>query len=334
MRFFPGAYESADCIFTDAPPQSMKHLLLHDAIHCHVHGTFGNYLSQVIETGEISFYLHHFFTKPSTRLFARVEAPAFVLVHLVKGNATLHLHSGDQLDLTERVSHFFYLRGGMEHFIDFIGEPVIASHFNYHPLFIKNAADQYPVLQSLIANAVESSDSICELSITHNYIENYLWKNLLVLFKDERLPKALVVEKGRELLRLYCHGLMAIKEQPLIQEGSSLTERELVFALAVKTLIEADLRIHYTLAELAQHTGWNTFSIRQVFPQAYRLTPYQYLIRRRMELGKHLVLSTRDLIGSISIDCGYKQEHHFIKLFKETYGITPGAMRNGIDCRE
>ncbi len=327
MRFFPGAYTKNECLSKDPPSHLMKYLLSIDATHHYVTGIFGNYFSQAIETKETSFYLHHFFTNPYTRLFARVEAPAFVLFHIIKGNATLHLHGGCRLELTERSSYFFYLCGGMEHFIDFTGEPVIAMHFNYHATFVKNVADQYTPLRNVIANADDNGESLCELPVSHGYIENYLWKSLPVLLKDEPLAKALAAEKGRELLRLYCHGLMTIKEQPLNPEGLPLTKRELLFACAVKTQIEADLRIHYTLAELARQTGWNTFAVRQVFPQVYGYTPYQYLIRRRMELGRHLVLSTSNLISSISIDCGYKQEHHFIKLFKETYGVTPGVLR-------
>lgn len=47
----------------------------------------------------------------------------------------------------------------------------------------------------------------------------------------------------------------------------------------------------------------------------------------RIEHAKYLLYSTDDTVASISVQCGYKNDVHFMRLFKSATGMTPSAYR-------
>ena len=47
----------------------------------------------------------------------------------------------------------------------------------------------------------------------------------------------------------------------------------------------------------------------------------------RMEYAKYLLISTNMTVASISSSCGYKSDVHFMRLFKNTFGLPPSEFR-------
>lgn len=63
------------------------------------------------------------------------------------------------------------------------------------------------------------------------------------------------------------------------------------------------------------------------FSAAYGLPPVKYLIRKRLEEAKKMLLTTDMTIHEISSKVGYDNVNHFINLFKKDTGLTPGSFR-------
>ena len=80
-----------------------------------------------------------------------------------------------------------------------------------------------------------------------------------------------------------------------------------------------------TLAELANISP-NHFS--SIFSQEMGVTFIEYLINRRMEKAKELLMTTDKKSFEIAYEVGYRDPHYFSATFKKTQGMTPREYRS------
>jgi AraC family transcriptional regulator len=67
------------------------------------------------------------------------------------------------------------------------------------------------------------------------------------------------------------------------------------------------------------------------FSRCFRYTfgesPHAFLVRRRLELASHFMLETDTSLGDIALRCGFTDQAHLNKRFREATGQTPAAWR-------
>ena len=63
------------------------------------------------------------------------------------------------------------------------------------------------------------------------------------------------------------------------------------------------------------------------FKAAYGITPYQFLLRKKLDAAKELLLTTNLTVKEISIRLFFQNEHYFSNIFKEKIGISPTEFR-------
>lgn len=78
-----------------------------------------------------------------------------------------------------------------------------------------------------------------------------------------------------------------------------------------------------TNAELAQICNISEIYFRKTFTDIYKTTPKQYIIDIRINKAKQLLAENRLKIADIAELCGFSNQYHFCRLFKEKTGITP-----------
>jgi AraC-like DNA-binding protein len=61
---------------------------------------------------------------------------------------------------------------------------------------------------------------------------------------------------------------------------------------------------------------------------AFKLSPHQYIINKRLEFAKEQLLTTGDTFNEITYASGFECPSSFGRLFKERFGVTPIAMRS------
>lgn len=92
--------------------------------------------------------------------------------------------------------------------------------------------------------------------------------------------------------------------------------------------IQAHLEDNIRLSNLANAAQiGSSFYFCRLFKQAMGLTPYQYLIRQRMELGKQLLKQTDLPIVEVALSCGFCSQSSFTTAFRKYTGITPKFYR-------
>lgn len=82
------------------------------------------------------------------------------------------------------------------------------------------------------------------------------------------------------------------------------------------------------LAEMARIMGCSPSQTIRVFKRDWGLTPYQYLIDRKLQKARTLLNGSAKSIKEISFELGFNSEYHFSALFKQKIGMSPKAFRS------
>lgn len=125
---------------------------------------------------------------------------------------------------------------------------------------------------------------------------------------------------ARRLLETYC----GIELPDAAVNGTRLSETA---TRMVCDFIEAHLRTQITLEDLAALVHLSPFHFARCFKATLGLAPHQYVIARRVELAKQLLLTSTLTVVEIAWSVGYENISHFRRVFTLHTGVTPGVIR-------
>ncbi len=92
-----------------------------------------------------------------------------------------------------------------------------------------------------------------------------------------------------------------------------------------KALIDADPAQPISLAELATEAGLSRFETVRAFAKVFGMTPYAYVVERRLLNARRLIVSGEPL-ASAALEAGFADQSHMHRLFVRRYGYTPGTL--------
>lgn len=95
----------------------------------------------------------------------------------------------------------------------------------------------------------------------------------------------------------------------------------------VRDYIQANLSNEISLSELAEVACSSTYHFARMFRQSVGLSPYQYVLRQRLQLAQQLIASGLPL-SDVMDKCGYANHSRFARAFSQQYGVTPGAYQS------
>ena len=75
--------------------------------------------------------------------------------------------------------------------------------------------------------------------------------------------------------------------------------------------------------------GLSPFHFARSFKATTGLAPYQYVLARRIELAKRLVVTTRLPVEEIAWEAGFENLSHFRRQFAAQVGVLPGGAAPG-----
>ncbi|WP_196483338.1 AraC family transcriptional regulator [Burkholderia multivorans] len=88
--------------------------------------------------------------------------------------------------------------------------------------------------------------------------------------------------------------------------------------------IDAHVASNPSLQTLADVAGISEFHLLREFKKAVGFAPHAYLVQRRVELAKHLLLKGGSL-RRVAIEVGYYDQGHFSREFSRFFGVPPSA---------
>jgi AraC family transcriptional regulator len=92
---------------------------------------------------------------------------------------------------------------------------------------------------------------------------------------------------------------------------------------AVADYIEANLDRDLSLAELAAVAGFSVPHFKVLFRRTTGLSPHRYVVERRVERARQLLLKCAGSMGDVALDAGFTHSSHMVRCFRRVLGITP-----------
>lgn len=95
----------------------------------------------------------------------------------------------------------------------------------------------------------------------------------------------------------------------------------------VMEYIDNHLRIPIRMSALAAVAGLSTSYFFYAFRSTLGESPHRYVVRRRIQCAQSQMFSTTDPLATIALECGFADQAHLTRVFKQFTGITPAVWR-------
>lgn len=105
----------------------------------------------------------------------------------------------------------------------------------------------------------------------------------------------------------------------VVSENSAQSQLTPAIRLIENNFSQPDL----SNAIMARECNISEVYFRKLFSEKYKTSPKQYLIEIRINKAKQLLTEENLKIGVIAEQCGFNNQYHFCRLFKEKTGLTP-----------
>jgi len=95
----------------------------------------------------------------------------------------------------------------------------------------------------------------------------------------------------------------------------------------VEDYITEHLDQNIGLADLAQAVGLSRFHFTRVFSNTLGHSPYQHVIRKRLERACQLLTSSKMSVADVALSAGFSSQAHLSALCRRELGATPSSLR-------
>ncbi|GAA6209277.1 AraC family transcriptional regulator [Cognatishimia sp. WU-CL00825] len=113
--------------------------------------------------------------------------------------------------------------------------------------------------------------------------------------------------------------LVAALGHQLVALKGGLTRRAI---REVSDWVNAHIAEDIKLSDLAQLAGLSEFHFHRMFRQSCGMAPHAWVTQMRLMRAKDML--TSESMAQIALACGFSSQGHFIRRFKDQYGVTPG----------
>lgn len=136
------------------------------------------------------------------------------------------------------------------------------------------------------------------------------------LYKESKIIEVL------SLLLDHQHNMYSLDTLASNQESEKMTQ-------ALK-IIQQHFHQKLSIRELAKSVGTSETKFKSNFKKFYKTSPYQYIIKLRLEKASNLLRESTYTVSEISAMVGYNSLSHFVNIFKKIYGAAPLDYRRAV----
>ncbi len=96
-----------------------------------------------------------------------------------------------------------------------------------------------------------------------------------------------------------------------------------------KDVMAANLASSLSIEEVATECSLSRSHFSRAFTQTVGMPPREWVQKMRLERAKSLLLFEPPMsIAQVAVECGYTDQPHLNRHFKQAFGVTPGVWRN------
>ena len=83
----------------------------------------------------------------------------------------------------------------------------------------------------------------------------------------------------------------------------------------------------FKIEDLCEYVSKSESHTIRIFKEAYGITPYAYILGKKISLAKDLLINTNLSIKQISSNLNFTDEYYFSNIFKNKVGLSPNNYR-------
>lgn len=121
------------------------------------------------------------------------------------------------------------------------------------------------------------------------------------------------------------HWALAVRHQVLTHLGTpASTTRDAPLARRLRDLLDDRFTGSVTIAAAADRLGTHPSHLVRVFSQTYGITPHRYVVGRRIDLARRLLVDGH-APAQVAAIAGFHDQAHLTRHFRRVLGTTPAA---------
>lgn len=183
--------------------------------------------------------------------------------------------------------------------------------------FIQRVADKYPsTSKTTIERSADGTDSVFHITMDDSLVTYF--HSVLSYFPGANPPSdELLKVKAEELLLNIFTG----EHNPSLAKGLRSIRKN--GKVSLRDVMESSFMHPMSLEEYARLCGRSLSVFKTDFLATYKTSPGKWLIRTRLHYARILMQTTDDAVNDIAFRSGFKNTTHFVKVFKDSYGMPP-----------
>ena len=187
--------------------------------------------------------------------------------------------------------------------------------------FIRNVIKESSV--SVSKCPVENTDTVSYVYLDE-VLSAYFPSVLSYFAKDEPPPGNLLEIKFKELI---FDLLLSPGNESLCSYLKSLCDRS---KTSINEIMQSNFTYNMKLEEFAYLSGRSITSFKRDFVSTFNCTPGKWLLKRRLEHARYLLEVTDKNINELVFETGFENASHFIRVFKQAFGLSPLQFKKSI----
>lgn len=246
---------------------------------------------------------------PSMNLYSHYNEILFTL------NGCKKLNHRDKSWYLTNENAIFIKRGAYnQQMVDTVGWEVMAFYFPDE--FLQQGFKTYRQTLPLHYNSIPSQDMLIELNV--NDVTRAFFYSMLPYFSQKISPAENILElKFRELL---FNILTNPHNSVLLDYVSSIADQT---KPRLQEIMEANYTFNLSLSEFARIAHRSLAAFKREFDEVYHTSPGKWLTNKRLEYAHHLLNTSSKNVKEIAYDSGFENATHFIRIFKNKFGMAP-----------
>ena len=158
-------------------------------------------------------------------------------------------------------------------------------------------------------------------SIDEKYFNTNIFNEIVDEYKSDKLfSNAMANAKAA----IFIIKVLRQNDQKVTVSHDKKVNRQIDY---IKNYIDNNYSEDIKLEQLSTMAYMNKFHLISEFKQSYRVTPIEYLILKRIEIAKNLLISTNHSMEEIYSIVGFNSQSYFNQVFKKKVGQTPSQFR-------
>lgn len=99
---------------------------------------------------------------------------------------------------------------------------------------------------------------------------------------------------------------------------------------SVQEIMHNNYATNLTLADYAKLSCKSIPTFKREFKKIFNDSPAKWVVKKKLNMATELLENTDLSIGDISFECGFENQTHFSRIFKEKMGVSPSQFRTKI----